>query len=390
MASVCHVIFNHSPFDGRVFYKECCSLSKAGYSVTILAPSVDRKTLGKKKDALLGKDKTFQKNGVTFTYYYHNKKLPNIFGMRKRSTINAILRKLVEINADFYHFHEEGILFEVAGRLKKVMPDKKLIVDYHECYPNLYRFNDKRVKKIAGFFKQENRVLRDADLLICVSDTLNDYYRALTKAPVVTIMNCQSEKIFTNTSQAQSKDKTFWVVHEGRMLFNRGLKALIEVAGHVRVPEIKFLLIGDMPERENRYFEEMVADYQIQDKFHITGFLPYLEVPEWLSKASIGLHFMLSRNGYCTISNKFFNYLRFGLPIISLPHPIVGEIIEKHTLGYIFSENEPQSIARQIEELYSNRSLRQKVSGNVAKAFQSTFNWEKMEERLLKAYNTLV
>ena len=64
--------------------------------------------------------------------------------------------------------------------------------------------------------------------------------------------------------------------------------------------------------------------------------------------------------------------------------------MREYKLGYIFDENEAKEIAAQIEELYHNKKLHLKLSNNVRKAFKTTFNWEKMEQRLLAAYNSMI
>ena len=38
MLKVCHFTSAHPPYDGRIFYKECCSLVKMGYDVYLVAP----------------------------------------------------------------------------------------------------------------------------------------------------------------------------------------------------------------------------------------------------------------------------------------------------------------------------------------------------------------
>ena len=38
MIKVCHFTSTHPPYDGRIFYKECCSLVKMGYDVYLVAP----------------------------------------------------------------------------------------------------------------------------------------------------------------------------------------------------------------------------------------------------------------------------------------------------------------------------------------------------------------
>ena len=46
MKRVCHLTSVHSSDDTRVFHKECVSLARAGYDVTLVAPGESREELG--------------------------------------------------------------------------------------------------------------------------------------------------------------------------------------------------------------------------------------------------------------------------------------------------------------------------------------------------------
>lgn len=384
MIKVCHVIFNHNIFDGRIFHKEALSLASHGYDVTILAPEIIeiyQKNKHQKNDLTINPK---QKN-IKFSFYKHNKLIPNL--IRSSFTKKELKKKLISIDADIYHFHEDGFLLDIAVEFKKWLPDKKLIFDFHEFF--LHRLRQKKSKKIAKYIKLENKLLENVDLFITVSDFITEYYKTLSQKPVITIMNCQSEKIMSVSNIKMDLENSFWIVHEGNLYFDRGLKLLIEVARFIKNPDIKFLIIGKLPENELNYFQQKTKEYGTEDKFHFTGFLPYEEVADFLNLSKVGLVLRLSANAQTTLPNKFFNYMRFGLPIISLENVSSDDIIQEQNLGYVFSNNEAEKMANTLENLSVNKSLYKKLSENSYQAFKTKYNWGKMEQRLLDAYEIL-
>ena len=383
MIKVCHVIFNHNIFDGRIFHKEVLSLANHGYDVTVLAPeTIERHGKNQiKADSIINQ----KHKNVRINFYKYNKYIPNL--IRSIFTTKEIKNQLISINADIYHFHEDGLLLEIAAEFKEWLPDKKLIFDFHEFF--LHRIRHKKSKKVAKYTKHENKLLVNADLFITVSDFITGYYKTLTQKPVITIMNCQSEKIMSASNKEIDLKKSFWIVHEGNLYFDRGLKLLIEVARFIKKPEIKFLIIGKLPEKELIYFQQKTKEYGTEDRFHFTGFLPYEEVADFLNLSKAGLVLRLSANAQTGLPNKFFNYLRFGLPIISLKNVSSDNIILEHNLGFIFSNNEAEKIANIIDNLSANNSLYKKLSKNAFLAFKTKYNWEQMEQKLLDAYEML-
>ena len=101
---VCHISFNHSPFDDRIYWKELLSLKEAGYeTVHIAVGDHDSDFISEegvriiiiKKEVLF---KPFAK------FPFLNKALQALF--YKKGTINTILKIAASLNASVYHYHD--------------------------------------------------------------------------------------------------------------------------------------------------------------------------------------------------------------------------------------------------------------------------------------------
>jgi glycosyltransferase involved in cell wall biosynthesis len=389
MKKICHIIFEHHPLDGRVFYKEAVSLASAGYEVFILAPSLDGKTLGRKKEVDLQGKSFLEKSSVKLVPYHYNKNLPKQLGIRDYFTIKAIVQKALEIDADAYHFHEDKVSLEVFRELSCRFPDRKLVYDFHEFFPVQSRENRGKRAKLLKYLDFEFEIVSKSSLIFTVSDFLSDYYRHLGASNVSTLMNCQSQNIFRAEADKLKKKDYFYICHEGNLRFDRGLELILETSRLIDNPEIKFLILGKLPEKEMRFFHEFDAKHSIKDKFVFTGWQPYERVFHYLSQTKVGLCFMLSVNGNFGISNKFFNYLRTGVPILATPNPNTDAIIENFNCGVVFSRANASEIASAIMNLKNDQGYYQVLSVNSQRAFEEEYNWEKRAEILRKAYDAL-
>lgn len=382
----CHLIFEHSVFDGRVFHKEAASLARAGYDVVLLVPEVRRGWLGRKREQAVPAGNAFVREGVRFETYRCPRWMPRVFGLRDAAIRRAILRALGRLRPALCHVHEDGVVLAAAAELKAVLPGTRLVYDVHEFFLHRLRRGAAGRRRLRRFVEHEDRVLAAADAVLTVSDFISDYYRTLYRGPVHTVMNCQSARVFARPA-ATGPAGGFRVVHEGRMLFDRGLRLLVEAAAAVRHPDVRFLLIGNLPRGEAAWFEAETARLGIRDRFEVTGMLPYHEVPAALARGAVGIHFIEGTNGLTGGSNKFFNYLCFGLPVLTLEHPVVGPLVRRADCGTVFpSPPDPAAIAARIDALARDAAECRRQGENAARLFRDELNWEVMEARLLEAY----
>lgn len=391
MTRVCHVIFEHRSFDGRVFYKEAAALARAGYEVVLLVPGRPGGWLGKRKDYRRTDTAPVVLEGVRLESYPYRWWIPKQFGLRFAVCRREMLAAIERIQPDVVHFHEDGITMDVAAELKQRLPGVKLIFDFHEFFLHRLRLTDVQRRKLRHYVASENAVLAAADGIVTVSDFISDYYRTLTDTPIVTVMNSQSASLFRAAPDPPPRDGTFWVVHEGRMVFDRGLRTVVEAARCLRSPHVRFLLVGDLPAGEREWFAAQLARDGTAGRFVVTGMLPYLEVPAKLQGCDAGICLVESPNGLTGVPNKFFNYLRFGLPILTLEHPIMGPLVRRTGCGIVIPRTGAgEALASAIDGLAGDPSAAASMSASASRLFEEELNWEQMEARLLGLYRDVL
>lgn len=112
------------------------------------------------------------------------------------------------------------------------------------------------------------------------------------------------------------------VGYAGSMKSWHDLDLLVDVAHGLRERKLRFVLIGDGPERPA--LERRVQKEGLEDRFTFTGALPYEEVPRWLLRCDVcvapfrpSVH-PNSKKGFSLDPLKVFEYLALGKPTLSV------------------------------------------------------------------------
>src|SRR5262249_17937063 len=109
---VVHLTSVHSALDPRIFKKECRSLARAGFDVTVIGPYPE----------------------TTVTEQVHIQPVKKYRSRVARMTRTAwhVFRQACRLDADVYHFHDPELI-PVALLLRST--GKKVVYDIHEDYP---------------------------------------------------------------------------------------------------------------------------------------------------------------------------------------------------------------------------------------------------------------
>jgi glycosyltransferase involved in cell wall biosynthesis len=156
--------------------------------------------------------------------------------------------------------------------------------------------------------------------------------------------------------------------------------------------KIELLIIGDIFGKENEYFNQKINEYNLHDTIRCTGWLPYEKVGDALSEADIGIILSEStmNNMLAGPPNKLFNYMRYGLPIISVNLPETSRIISNIGCGLILKDPQVNNIVYSLSSLIEDKDKRRKLGQNGEKAVYDQYNWSQMEKKLLRTYEELI
>jgi len=417
-AKVCILTTGHCALDGRIFYKEARSLQQAGYEVTLLAPLNDEGFLfdmGGNKIAsaettlydvrIIGFSK--EKRGILKIGIISKlMRLAVLTGLRIGAKLfTELIDKGASLNADVYHCHEIFSLYagiQIKRRLEKEGRKPKLIYDVHEYtpavsprYSGIKRLYDRLSKKVIVHF--EKKALEYTDYAITVSEAIRNYILAQNKSiHTEVIYNCS---VFPASGKPRKniehKDKVT-ICYEGSLSFNRGLKRMIEVMKILKERygnRVELLIVGTIYDEEREYLNQKIEEYSLRDTIRCTGWLPYEKVGETISQADIGIIFFELTDNIGLgggLSNKVFNYMRYGLPIVSVDVSENSRIISETQCGLVVKEPSIENLAGAVSALIEDEAKRHQLGENAKKAAHTRYGWEQMEKRLLRVYEELL
>lgn len=415
---VCMLCNDHPALDGRVFYKEARSLQKAGYDVTVLAPLNDegflfdmgRNSIASGETTLYGiRIIGFSKEerGIFKTRIMSKLiRLASLAGLRIGAELCAeLIKKGTSLRADVYHCHEIFSLYagiQIKKRLEKEGRNPKLVYDVHEYtpaisprYSGINKLYDRLSKKVTVLF--EKQALKYIDYVVTVSETIRDYLLNQNRfIQTEVIYNCSVFPISEKLEEGiKHKDKTI-ICHEGTLSFSRGLKRIIEVMKVLNEAygnKVELLIIGSVLDEEKRYLDRKVEEYNLHDTIRCTGWLPYERVGEAISQADIGIIFFEPTENIMLgggLSNKVFNYMRYGLAVVSVDLPENSHIITETQCGLIVTKPTIENLVRALSTLIDDEAKRYQLGKNAKKAAYNQYGWEQMEKRLLKVYEELL
>jgi glycosyltransferase involved in cell wall biosynthesis len=106
----------------------------------------------------------------------------------------------------------------------------------------------------------------------------------------------------------------------------------------------------------------------------------------YTASADIGIQPILNTclNHYTTDSNKLFEYVLAGIPIIATDFPEIRNIVKGHQLGLLIDQS-LESLVSAIKRLLEDPELREKFKSRAIKE-RKTLSWESQESVLLEIY----
>ena len=175
-------------------------------------------------------------------------------------------------------------------------------------------------------------------------------------------------------------------LYQGGLQQGRGLENIIDVAKDI--PKVYFVFIGGG--RLARQLKTLAKNSGQENKIFFIDTVPLSELPYYTASADIGLQVIENTcfNHFSTDSNKIFEYIMAGLPVISSNLPELRKLVTSYKFGLLVEAGNKQALKNAIQTLAKNKRYREEL-GQKASSAKSALSWERQEAKLIAMYSEL-
>ena len=430
-ANVCMFVWNHFTNDARVL-RECTALADAGYVVDLIA-------IHDFKDEDLMRHEVVSEN---FNVYRVNGQLPRVVAyplgivsrVKSRVLSNMFLlalfiiamgvavyfvpipaviflflgfvlsirivrivflrsyiflqmvRKGLRVRYDVYHSNDLNTLLQgfICSKVKVFKRNRrKLIYDSHEVQTSrtgyTSGFHGWLEGRLIGFC---DRVINENHTRAAHTEELYGFYPEVVHNYPFVSKPEEVDKVDLYEMLDIPEDEPI-LLYQGGIQIGRGLDKIIEAVPLFKKGVVVF--IGD-----GRIKDELVAkvdEMGIGERVRFLPKVPVRELVRYTPNGYLGFQVLnnVCFNHYSALSNKLFEYMMSGVPVVACSFPEIQRVVEREKIGVCVDSHCSESIAEGVNYLIENPEVREEMRVNCFAA-RGRYNWDREKLGFLRIY----
>jgi glycosyltransferase involved in cell wall biosynthesis len=226
------------------------------------------------------------------------------------------------------------------------------------------------------------------EILFLVDESRYEDVRGARVSKLVYIYNSPPD-YFEEKREHECREITeIAIFHAGVISRSRGLESMIKAIEDL--DNITLTIAGIGPDKD--LLEAQIA--HARNKIQFIEWVPYDEVIKRTLEADILFafydpKFAPSKSKWAS-SNKLFEAMMCGKPIIMSDGSSMADIVRKENCGLVVPYGEVEAIKEAILKLKNDWQLRQTLGQNGRRAYENRYNWQIMKQRLLDSYSAFM
>jgi len=369
---VVHMTSVHPALDARIFYKECRSLARAGFHVTIVCPHSEDLVADEVhiKSVQGGRSRLGRMTRTAWRVYCESRKL----------------------RGDIYHFHDPELI--PAGLLLRAS-GKDVIYDIHEDLPkDVFSKHYLPVwsKPLIAWLLQKLEVFvaRRFSALVTVTPSIAERFRPLNYRTII-VHNYPHKKEIVCTEQTSPWEaRRQSVAYVGLISANRGIREMVFAMSFLSKALPATLELAGNEQPENVKPEEL-SSHPGWGRVRHYGLLDQASTFRLLHGVRAGLVlFHPDPNHVEAMPQKIFEYMGAGLPVVASDFPLWRRILGDTGCGIFVNPLDPQAIAEAIEYILTHPQEAEEMGRRGQAAVLERYNWESQVDKLVSLYSGLI
>ncbi|USR41533.1 glycosyltransferase family 4 protein [Ectopseudomonas hydrolytica] len=298
----------------------------------------------------------------------------------------VLLWRMMRLRADVVHAHDVNTL--PTAWLAARLSGARLVYDAHEISTSREGYSSFR--KLVAIV--ERALMPSADGTITTTEARAKFFaRAYGIARPLVLQNRPREQQLLASERIRQElglsEPWPIVLYQGGVQQGRGLERLVRVAA--LVPEAYFVFIGGG--RLDASLRQIAQELRLENRVRFIPTVALADLPSYTASADIGVQPIENTclNHYTTDSNKLFEYVQAGLPVVASDLPEIRRIVRQHDLGLLVPAGDSEALADALRRMVADVRLRQHHAQR-ARAAAAALSWEVQEHLLVELYRRIL
>lgn len=361
---VVHVSSVHPSTDNRIHYRECASLSAAGYDVTLIAV----------KSAIAGPP-----SDVRVLTVPRRSRLARMV-LSSAQAIGMAIRT----RATVVHLHDpELIPYIPMLRLLR----RTVVYDAHEDLPIQIRtksyLSARRAKVVSWFAAGLMQLVRTTSLGVAATETIAGH---LPASRVIVVHNYPPLRDSESTAaEIDINERAAAAVYVGGIASRRGAETMIGAFGEPGAPDgWRLNLAGSMSDALHRSLKALPGWKHVDFR----GQVGPEQARDIILSSRVGLVLFADTEAHRdALPTKMFEYFAAGVPVIASDFPLWRTIVAEHECGVLVDPASPTGLADALARYAREPELLSAHSRNARRLAVERLNWQTEGARLVDAYD---
>lgn len=362
---IVHLTSVHSALDSRIFKKECRSLARAGFDVTVVGPHpVD----------------TVEENVRILAVKKHQSRIA-----RMTRTVWSVFQTVKNLDADVYHFHDPELI-PVALILRR--SGKNVVYDIHEDFPRdllfkpyLPLWSKWLLSKLADSL--EKLSCRYFSGLVSVTPSIAARFQAVNRRTVI-VRNYPFPEELIGTEPHDWESRNLAAAYVGTITPQRGIAEMVKAMA--RLPDSLAATLQIAGDQISEAFTKL--DGWSRVRFH--GPLDQPSTYRLLRSVRVGI---VCEHPIPTFLEampvKLFEYMGTGLPVVASDFPLWRKMLSGLECAIFVDPLNINEIADAIEYLLTHPKEAQEMGRRGQAAVVDHLNWNTQLPKLVGLYSEL-
>ncbi len=321
----------------------------------------------------------------------HNRRIYRIYSPIRHAFAAAAARKCIQLanNSDIVHAATLGGLAAVALVAKLIK--KPVVATIFEVWGSLFLKLQKPPLSVINY-ATENASLNSYKNRFCVAISRSTKNALVKKGfdekKVFVVYPGIDRKLFNPRAAASLRSKKPTILFFGRPGIAKGVNYLVKALPIIKIklPDARLmLLLSKKPETEYKKTISLVAKLNLSDSVKFLDPRLVGQLPGIIKSADVcvvpsiseGFGFSAAESAAC------------GTPVIASKAGSLPEIVKNGYNGLLSEPANPQSIAKNVIKVLSDKKLRRRLAANGPGSVKM-FRWDKAAREYLKIYKSVL